>query len=135
MTSTSRTMAPAVVLLGLALTAFLLPGLGQAQSLPPSGEWRSTSNTEKSGTWQLAVTRSENAFNGTLTATGPTAFAQGNVFGSLSERGEIHFGVIYNDVEVGTFVGSLSGAVVSGTYTTSDGDSGVWSGTAGAPPQ
>ncbi len=135
MINVSRTMVLALTCLGLAIAALVLPGQGRAQSLPPSGVWRSNTSAEKSGTWQMAATRSENTFSGTLTTTGPIAFSQGNVFGTTSERGEIHFGVIYNDAEVGSFTGSLSGATVTGSYTTNDGDSGVWSGTAGAPQE
>jgi hypothetical protein len=92
-----------------------------------SGVWRS-GVTDNSGTWQLQATQADGAITGTITATGTTDFAQGSIFGTVGPTGELKFGIIYNDVEEATFVGSVSGGVASGNYTTTSGDSGTWIG-------
>jgi len=132
----TRTVKPGVstawaaLLLALPCAVCLLIGTtrAHAQALAAQGNWHSGLTDGKEGTWQLQAGRSDADFQGTLTATGPCDFPQGNVFGTLSATGDIHFGVMFNDTEEGTFTGTLSGGVVSGTYSTTGGDSGTWAG-------
>lgn len=105
----------------------------QAQGLAATGAWSSGITDGKEGTWELRASKSENGFTGTLSTTGPGDFADGTVFGSMTPTGDVHFGILYNDVEEATFAGTVSGGALSGTYTTKDGDSGTWSGKLAKP--
>jgi hypothetical protein len=101
--------------------------LHSAPTQAASGAWHS-GITDGSGTWQMQGSQSDGTIAGTITATGTADFAQGSIYGTITATGELSFGVIYNDVEEATFVGSVSGGVASGTYTTVSGDSGTWIG-------
>jgi hypothetical protein len=111
--------------LAIALAQF--GGTARAEDITGSGSWGS-SGGQGNGTWRLVATKSDTVLTGTLNATGMSDFTQGTVAGSLDSGGVIQFGVVYNDVEEATFVGTLVSSGVSGTYTTKSGDSGTWSG-------
>jgi len=140
MTSISRRVRG--VLEKMTLTAILIGVLGAyaapkaaAQSFSASGSWVSNSSVDgsKEGTWQLSATKADTNLNGSFRATGPCDFTQGSLFGSLGSGGDIRFGIVYNDIEEAEFSGSVVGAVASGTYSTTAGDSGRWTGSFGAP--
>lgn len=126
---------PAVILLGLiALCGMGLPVAAQDQpNLGASGSWLSSQTDGKEGSWTLAAVKSGTTLTGTVTTNGPADFNAASIYGAFSETGDIHFGVLYNDAYEATFDGAVSGKVVSGTYTTKDGDSGTWAGNFGAP--
>jgi hypothetical protein len=122
------------VLMLLAMCVLAGPRAGYAQTTTLSGTWVSKASVagDKEGTWQLNGTISDSALSGNFSATGPCDVKQGNVFGSYTQGGgDIHFGILYNDVEEGTFTGTMQGAIASGTYSTRSGDSGTWTGTLG----
>lgn len=127
-------MAVTAVLLGVCcIWQAAHAGLARAQGMAASGAWSSGVTDGKEGTWQLAASKSDDAFSGTLTATGPADFGQGTVFGSMTATGDMRFGIVFNDIEEATFSGEVTGGVVSGTYTTKDGDSGTWTGKLAKP--
>lgn len=107
-----------------------------AQSLGAGGSWVSSSSVDgdKEGTWELKADKSDTGLTGNFSATGPSDFAQGSIFGALEGGGDIHFGIVYNEVEEAVFTGSVVGAVASGTYSTKNGDSGHWTGSFGPAP-
>jgi hypothetical protein len=109
------------------------PAVARAGDLVVSGTWKSNVSDNREGTWKLTGTSTNLVMNGQLTSTGPSDFAQGSITGALAETGEIHFGVVYNDVYEATFDGTVTGGVASGTYTTKDDDAGSWQGSIGAP--
>ena len=108
------------------------PAVARAGDLVVSGTWKSNVSDNREGTWQLSGTSTNLVINGQLTSTGPSDFAQGSIAGALAQTGEIHFGVVYNDVYEATFDGTVTGGVASGTYTTKDNDAGSWQGSVGA---
>jgi len=124
-------MARGYVLTALTIvfTCWCVLDANAAAAQSATGNWRSTVTDGNEGTWTLQASRADDgSFTGTLTATGPSDFAQGSAYGSLTPTGELQFGVVYNDVEEAAFVGTVCGGVVSGTYTTTKGDAGTWIG-------
>ena len=132
-TQTRRGLRLALLCGTLGFCLLVRAGLVQAQNLSGSGSWRSSVTDDKEGTWQLTATKSDSGLSGSLTATGTSDFAQGSIFGAVGDNGDIHFGIVYDNSEQAVFTGTVTGAVASGTYTTSHGDSGTWTG--GVGPQ
>jgi hypothetical protein len=121
----------------ISLLAVYAAPKASAQSVSGSGSWVSNSSVDgsKEGTWQLSATKDDTGLSGSFSASGPSDFARGNVFGAFGSGGDIHFGILYDDVEEADFSGTVVGAVASGTYTTANGDSGRWVGSFGPAAQ
>ncbi len=98
------------------------------QQLVGSGHWQSRRSGGDTQGWQIQVQRmDDDSLSGRITIVGSPLIQQarieGQVFGSEVD------GVIVGDdnVQLATFTGSIAQRAMSGTYTTTDGDSGNWS--------
>ncbi len=97
------------------------------QQLVGSGKWQSQRNGNDSN-WHIQLKRlDDDSLSGRITVVGSPLVQQARIEGQIS--GTEVYGVIVgeNDIQVATFTGAIFKDGMSGTYTTSDGDSGSWS--------
>jgi hypothetical protein len=98
------------------------------QQLISAGHWQSRHRADVQS-WQIQVKRlADDSLTGRITVVGSSLLQQAKIEGQIS--GTDVDGVIVgdDDVQIATFTGTLSQAgAMSGTYTTTDGDSGNWS--------
>jgi hypothetical protein len=122
------------------LVAATVPGRAQDQSqrdghnpsvakqqLVGAGHWQSRHRGDVQ-TWQIQVKRlDDDSLTGRITVVGSSLIQQAKIEGQIS--GTDVDGVIVgdDDVQIATFTGVIAKQGMSGTYTTSDGDSGDWS--------
>jgi len=130
----SRLWAALTLLLaaGIATAAVVVtrPVVAQASPVDAAGTWTSHPGQKgiKKGGWKLKATVDGTQLSGRIRLTGPVGFHGGNIFGDLSPKGEVRFGVVYDSVEQATFTGVVDGPQISGTYGTRTGESGTWTG-------
>jgi hypothetical protein len=96
------------------------------QQLVGAGKWQSR-RTGNDSNWHVQVKRlDDDTLEGRITVVGSPLIQQARIEGQIS--GSEVYGVVVgdNDVQVATFTGSVFKAGMSGTYTTTDGDSGEW---------
>jgi hypothetical protein len=97
------------------------------QQLVGAGKWQSR-RTNADNNWHIQVRRlDDDSLDGRITVVGSPLIQQARIEGQIS--GIEVYGVVVgdNDVQVATFTGSVFKGGMSGTYTTTDGDSGDWS--------
>jgi len=97
------------------------------QRLVGAGKWQSRRSGNDSN-WHIQLKRlDDDSLEGRITVVGSPLIQQAKIEGQIS--GSEVYGVVVgdNDVQVATFTGSVFKAGMSGTYTTTDGDSGDWS--------
>jgi hypothetical protein len=125
---------PVAVALGLSFsqdpvvqpTAPRQPAL--VQQFVGGGHWNSDSDAANARGWQTQLAHfDDDSLTGRITLTGPTRLSGARLEGQISGNEVTGVLVGDNDMQVGTFTGSIYAESVSGTYTTADGDSGTWS--------
>jgi hypothetical protein len=98
------------------------------QQLVGPGTWRSRRTGTATQGWHIQLKRlDDDSLSGRITIVGSPLIQQARIEGQISGRDV--YGVIVGDdnVQVATFSGSVFKSGMSGTYTTTDGDSGNWS--------
>jgi hypothetical protein len=98
------------------------------QQLVGAGKWESNRNDNDGQGWHIQLKRlDDDSLSGRITIVGSPLIQQARIEGQISGRDV--YGVIVGDdnVQVATFSGSVFKSGMSGTYTTTDGDSGNWS--------
>jgi hypothetical protein len=99
-----------------------------SEQLVGAGKWQSRHGGSNTQSWQIQVKRlDDDSLSGRITVVGSSLIQQAKIEGQIS--GTDVDGVIVgdDDVQIATFTGVMAKQGMSGTYTTSDGDSGNWS--------
>jgi hypothetical protein len=102
------------------------PGL--AHQSTGGGTWQSHQNGADQNGWQVQLQRfDDDSITGKLRILGSARIHQAQIVGQVT--GSDVDGVLLDDTgkQMGTFSGSVFTKGASGSYTTADGDTGVWS--------
>jgi hypothetical protein len=121
-----------VLLLGAGHAVRATDSYGNSDALPVkqlvgAGKWQSRRRGDVQS-WQIQVKRlDDDSLTGRISIVGSPLIQQAKIEGQIS--GTDVDGVIVgdDDVQIATFTGVIAKQGMSGTYTTSDGDSGDWS--------
>ena len=104
------------------------PGQYLPQRASGAGRWESTRAAGDKRDWQIEVERfDDDSIAGSIIVIGSPSLHKARIEGRV-EGAEV-YGVLVadGDKQVGTFTGTIGDAGLSGTYTTTEGDSGSWS--------
>lgn len=103
------------------------PGPELARQSTGGGRWQSHRNGSDQNGWQLQLQRfDDDSIAGKIAVVGSPLIQHAQIVGHVT--GTDVDGVLLDDngKQVGTFSGSVFKKGASGTYTTADGDSGLW---------